>query len=88
MKELVNTLTVLSQACALAHRSLFVLKHFIGLFEAAALLSTLPLNVPLSQLLQEAIGSRQTLQDGVSILTIEECCNTDMKQNPKFSPPY
>lgn len=70
--------------CALTHRSLFVLKHFIGLFEAAALLTTLPLDVPLSQLLKKAIGSRETLQDGVSILTIQECCNTDMRQNPKF----
>lgn len=63
-----------------AHRSLFVLKHFIGLFEAAALLTTLPLYVPLSQLLQVAVGSRETLQDRMSILITEERCNTEIKQ--------
>lgn len=84
--EFVNTLSVMSPACA--HRSFFVLKHFIGLFEGAALLTALPLNVPLSQLFQEAIGSRKTLQDGVSILTIDECYKTEKKQNPKFSHPF
>lgn len=88
MEELVNTLAVMSPGCAHAHRSLFVLKYFIGLFEAAALLTTLPLNVPQSQFLQEAIGSRETLQDRVSILAIEECCNTEKKQNPKFIHSY
>lgn len=57
---------------SLAYRPFFVLKHFVGLLEAAALLHTLPLNVPFLQLFQESVGSWETLEDGVSILIIKK----------------
>lgn len=64
-----------------AHRSLFVLEHLIGFFKTAALLDTLPFDVPLSQLLHVAIGSRESFQEGVSILKSQECCNTGMNSS-------
>lgn len=57
---------------SLAYRPFFVLKHFVGLFKAAALLHTLPLYVPFLQLFQESVGSWETLEDGVSILIIKK----------------
>lgn len=59
-------------ALALAYRPLFVLKHLVGLLEAAALLHTLPLNVTFLQLFQESVGSGESLEDGVSILIIKK----------------
>ncbi len=52
------------------YRSLLIFKHFIGLLKAAALLGTLPLNVALPELLQEAISPWKTFEERVCILAI------------------
>lgn len=61
---------------SLAHRPFFVLKDFVCLFKAAALLHTLPLDVAFLQLFQKSVGSRETLEDGMSILIIQKLYNT------------
>lgn len=65
---------ILNETRSLISRSTYcfflVLKHFVGLLEAAALLHTLPLDVALPKLLQEPISPWKTLEERVCILPI------------------
>lgn len=72
---------------AQTHRLLLVLEHFLDLLIAADLLDALPLDGALPNLLQEAVGSGEALQDRVGIPGPQEHCKTRGTDAERRQPP-